>query len=518
MNKVISAKAAVELIKDGQTVAVSGFVGFGAPEELLSAVETSFLTTGSPRNLSVMNCAGTGDKKDRGMNHFGHEGLVRRIYCGHIGLAPKLSKLVTEEKAECYIVPQGVTSHILRAIAGKKPGVITHVGLKTFADPRVEGCRANSISKDEVVELVTYDNKEYLRYKPFTIDVALIRGTTADTKGNITFEKEAVFIEQIIMAQAVKNSGGIVIAQVERIAEHGSLKAQDVKVPGIFVDHVVLAKPENHHQSFGAQYNPAWSGEIKIPLDSLPTMDLDERKICARRAAMELMPNAIVNLGIGVAEGVANIAAEEGLADQLSLTVESGVIGGVPAGGLGIGASTNPDAIIDQVYQFDFYDGGGLDVCFLGLAEADRQGNLNVSKFGGRVVGPGGFVNISQNSKKVVFCGTFTAGGLKVAISEGKIKIITEGKNKKFINQVEQITFSGQYAVETGQKVFYVTERAVFELDERGLVLTEIAPGIDLERDVLAQMEFRPIIAENLKLMDERIFQPELMNLKLVND
>ncbi len=516
MGKIISSIEAVNLIEDGQTVAVSGFVGFGAPEELLIALEERYLKSGTPRNLAVMNCAGTGDKKDRGMNRFGHEGLVSKIYCGHIGLAPKLGRLVTDNKAECYIVPQGVTSHILRAIAGKKPGVITHVGLKTFADPRIEGCRANSISKEEVVELLTIDNKEYLRYKPFPIDVALIRGTTADEKGNITFEKEAVFIEQIIMAQAVKNSGGIVIAQVERLAEYGTLNAQNVKVPGIFVDFIVVAKPENHPQSFCDQYNPSWSGEIKIPLDGLPTIPLDERKVCARRAAMELKPNAIVNLGIGVPEGVANIAAEEGISDLLTLTIESGAIGGIPAGGLGIGASTNPDAIIDQVYQFDFYDGGGIDVCFLGLAEADKYGNLNVSKFGGRVVGPGGFVNISQNSKKVVFCGTFTAGGLKVQISDGKLNIIQEGKSKKFIEHVEQITFSGQYAVETGQKVFFITERAVFELGKDGLVLTEIAPGVDFEKDVLAQMAFRPIIADNLKLMDDRIFRDEPMNLKIV--
>lgn len=515
MAKIISSIEAANLIRDMQTVAVSGFVGFGAPEEILLEIENRFLNTGTPCNLSIMNCAGCGDKKDRGMNRFGHEGLVRRIYCGHIGLAPKLGKLVTEEKAECYIVPQGVTTHMMRAIAGGKPGVITHVGLKTFADPRVEGCRGNSISKDEVVELLTIDNKEYLRYKPFPIDVALIRGTTADEQGNITFEKEAVFIEQISMAQAAKNSGGIVIAQVERLAKYGTLNPQNIKVPGIYIDYIVVAKPENHPQSFGDQYNSSWSGEVKIPLSSLPVMELDERKVCARRAAIELMPNAIVNLGIGVPEGVANVAAEEGISDLLALTVESGVIGGIPAGGLGIGASTNPDAIIDQVYNFDFYDGGGLDVTFLGLAEADKHGNLNVSKFGGRVVGPGGFVNISQNAKKVVFCGTFTAGGLKVRVEDGKLNIIQEGKSKKFIYHVEQITFSGQYAVETGQKVFFITERAVFELCKKGLVLSEIAPGVDLEKDILDQMDFRPIIADNLKLMDERIFKNEPMNLKI---
>jgi len=515
MAKLISSAGAAALIQDGQTVAVSGFVGFGAPEEVLLEIEKRFKDTGSPRNLTVMNCAGCGDKKDRGMNHFGYEGLTRKLYCGHVGLAPKLGNLVAENKAECYMVPQGVTVQMMRAIAGNKPGVITTAGLKTFADPRVEGCRANSISKEEVVELLTIDGKEYLRYKPFSIDIALIRGTTADEKGNITCEKEAVYIEQIMMAQAAKNSGGIVIAQVERLAQYGTLSPMQVKIPGICVDYVVVAEPENHPQSFSDGYNPSWSGEIRMPMDGLAKMPLDERKICARRAAMELVPGAVVNLGIGVPEGVANIAAEERFSDQLTLTVESGVIGGIPAGGLGIGASTNPEAIIDQLYQFDFYDGGGLDVCYLGLAEADKHGNLNVSKFGGKVVGPGGFVNISQNAKKVVYCGTFTAGGLKVGIGDGKVNIIQEGRNKKFREHVEQITFSGQYAVETGQEVLYITERAVFKLGPNGLVLTEIAPGIDLENDVIAQMEFRPIIADDLKIMDERIFRDELMNLRI---
>ncbi|MDD9148182.1 acyl CoA:acetate/3-ketoacid CoA transferase [Sporolactobacillus sp. CQH2019] len=517
MAKIVSSAEAANLIKDGQSIAVGGFVGFATAEEVLGALEKRFLTTGSPKNLFVMNCAGVGDKKDRGMNHFGHEGFVRKVYCGHIGLAPKLANLVSENKVECYIVPQGVTTHILRAIAGKKPGVITHVGLKTYADPRVEGCRANDISKEEVVELIKIDNKEYLRYKPFPVNVAIIRGTTADENGNITVEKEALFSEQIQMAQAAKNSGGIVIAQVERIARKGSLNPQYVKIPGICVDFLVVAKPENHCQSFvDSSFNPSWSGQIKVPVDRLEKMKLNQRKVCARRAAMELRRGAVVNLGIGVPDGVANVAAEEGLSDQLVLTIESGAIGGIPAGGLGIGASLNPEAIIDQDYNFDFYDGGGLDICYLGLAEADEDGNLNVSKFSGRVVGPGGFINISQNSKKLVFCGTFTASGLKTEISDGRLKIIQEGRNKKFKKHVEQITFSGEYAAEAGQKVFYITERAVFELRKEGMVLIEIAPGVDLEKDVISQMEFRPIIAENLKIMDERIFKDEPMNLKLV--
>ncbi len=516
MAKKITAEEAVRLVRDNQTVTVSGFCGFGAPEELLMAIEDRYLRTGSPKNLTVMNCAGCGDGKDRGMNHFGHEGMVRKVYCGHIGLAPKLGRLVAENKAEGYCIPQGVTVHILREIAGKKPGVLTHIGLKTFADPRVEGCRINSISRDEVVRLVEIDGREYLFYKSFPVDVAFIRGTTADEKGNITMEKEALFLEQLLMAQAAKNSGGIVIAQVERIAKHGTLKAKDVKVPGVFVDYVVVARPENHCQSFaGAGYNESWSGELKIPLENLERMPLDERKVCARRAAMELRAGDLVNLGIGVSEGVANIAAEEGLSEDITLTIEAGTIGGIPAGGFGIGASYNPDAIIEQCFQFDYYDGGGIDIAFLGLAEMDRHGNVNVSKFGGRVVGPGGFINITQTAKRVVFCGTFTAGGLKVEVGGGRLYIIEEGKKVKIKQAVEQITFSGRYAHETGQQVIYVTERAVFENGKDGVILTEIAPGVDLERDILAHMEFRPVISDNLRLMDEKIFKDEPMNLRI---
>jgi propionate CoA-transferase len=497
-------------------VAVGGFVGFAVPEEILRAMEEKFLASGSPNNLHAVWCAGIGDKADRGMHHFGHEGMVSKIYAGHIGLAPKLGQLVADEKIECFIVPQGVIVHVIRASAGGKPGVLTHVGLKTYADPRVEGCRANSVTKGEVVELVNMGGREWLFYKALAPDVAIVRGTTADTRGNVTMEKEAVFLEQISLASAAKNNGGIVIVQVERVTEHGTLHPPRVKLPGVMVDYVVVAAPENHCQSFmGPHYNPALSGEIRVPLASLQAMPLNERKICARRAAMELTAGALVNLGIGVSEGVADIVAEEGVADRITLTIESGTISGIPAGGLGIGGSTNPDSIIDQGYQFDFYDGGGVDIAYLGLAEADRQGNLNVSKFGGRVVGPGGFINISQNAKAVIYCGTFMAGGLRTHVADGRLHIDVEGRSRKFVNRVEQITFSGEYAVSVGQKVMFVTERAVFVLRKEGMVLTEIAPGMDLHKDILAHMDFTPVIDENLKEMDARIFTEPPMGLKI---
>jgi propionate CoA-transferase len=512
----ITGRQAADLIKNGSMVVVGGFVGFSVPEEILTAMEKKFLAEAAPNNLHVVWCAGIGDRADRGMNHFGHEGMVSKIYAGHIGLAPKLGRLVAEEKVECFIVPQGVVVHGLRASAGGKPGVLTHVGLKTYADPRVEGCRANRITKGDAAELVTMNGREWLFYKSLAPDVGIVRGTTADTRGNITMEKEAVFLEQASIASAVKNNGGIVIAQVERITEHGTLNPQLVKLPGVMVDYVVEASPEHHYQSFiGPTYYPAFSGETRVPVASLPAMPLNDRKICARRAAMELAEGALVNLGIGVSEGVADIAAEEGIADRITLTIESGTIAGIPAGGLGIGGSTNPDCIIDQGYQFDFYDGGGVDIAYLGLAEADRHGNLNVSKFGGRVVGPGGFINISQNAKAVIYCGTFTAGGLRTHVADGRLHIDVEGKNKKFVNSVEQITFSGEYAVSVGQKVMFITERAVFVLRKEGMVLTEIAPGMNLQKDILAHMDFTPVIDGQLKVMDARIFRDQPMGLKI---
>ena len=516
MSKIMSAREAIEsYIHDGMSLGFSGFLGSAHAEEVTKQIGESFLETGHPQNLTILYAAGQGDGAQLGLNHLGEEGLLRRVIGGHWGLVPRLQKLALENKLAAYNLPQGVISHLFREIAAGRPGVLTHVGLKTFVDPRLEGGKLNDAAREsgDLVELLQIGGEEKLLYKAVPVDIAVIRATYADTAGNCTMEHEGVTTEALSIAQAAKNSGGKVIVQVKKVVEYGTLDPRLVKIPGIYVDAVVVASDENHKQTYGTYYNPAYSGECRVPVDSLAPMALDERKIIARRAVMELVPNAVVNLGIGMPEGVASVAAEEGLQGMV-LTTESGTIGGIPAGGKDFGVTTNADCILDEPYQFDFYDGGGLDVAFLGLAQMDRAGNINVSKFGPKIAGCGGFINITQNARKVVYCGTFKAGGLKLGVSNGELQILSEGKVKKLIDQVEQVTFSGEYSKDNGQQVLYITERAVFKLTDQGVELTEIAPGVDLERDILAQMDFVPVM-KDVKLMDQRIFQNQLMGLQL---
>lgn len=512
--KVHTADEAVSVIRDGDTVSISGFVGVGTPDELLLAVERRFLNTGHPRDLTLIFAAAPGDGGDRGLNCLAHEGLVKRAIGGHWSLVPKLAKMAVENKIEAYNLPLGCISQLFRVIAGGKVGLHSKVGLKTFVDPRLQGGKVNERTTEDLVKLVEIDGEEWLFYKSIKIDVCLLRGTTADSRGNTTMEGEVLKLDVTSTAMATHNSDGVVITQVKRIAESGSLHPKQVMIPGALVDSVVVAKKENHFQTYATEYNHAFTGELRVPMDCLPSMPLDQRKIIARRTALELPIGGVVNLGIGIPEGVACVAAEEGLLDYVTLTAEPGIIGGMPQGGLDFGAALNSESIIAQNSQFDFYDGGGLDMACLGMAETDQYGNVNVSRFGPRFAGAGGFINISQNASRLVLAGTFTAGGLEIEIKDGLLSIIKEGISKKFVKDVQQITFSGTLASERQQPVLYVTERCVFSVSLKGLELIEVAPGIDIERDILAHMDFTPIM-NNVKLMDKRIFYKTPMDLKL---
>jgi propionate CoA-transferase len=519
-NKIVSAREAVRLIRTGDTVAIGGFLGIGFAQEVVHelaalslAGDDELANLGKPRDLTLIFSVGPGDGKSRGVNRLAQPGLVKRTIGGHWAFVPMLQQLAVGNQMEAYNLPLGVITHLYGDVAAGRPGHLSRVGLGTFVDPRFGGGKLNASTTEDLVELMTVGGKEYLFFKAPPINVGIVRGTTADPEGNITMEREALTLEALAIAMAAHNSGGLVIVQVERMAESRTLNPRQVKIPGVMVDCVVVAQPENHQQTYATAYSPAFSSELRVPLTAMQPMEMSERKIIARRAAMELQPNSVVNLGVGMPEGVASVANEEKIADLMTLTAEPGVIGGIPAGGLDFGAATNAQAVIDMPYQFDFYDGGGLDAAFLGLAQVDKEGNLNVSKFGSRLPGAGGFINISQNARKCVFVGTFTAGGLEVLIVDGKLVIVRDGKSKKFINQVEQRTFSGPYAAQNDKQVLYITERCVFQLTKEGMELTEVAPGIDIKRDILDKMEFEPIVRRP-RLMDARIFAPGPMGLR----
>lgn len=504
--KFLTPEEAVELIPDGANVAVGGFVGSGHPEALTCALEQRFLKTQSPRGLTVIYAAGQGDGATRGLNHLGYAGLVRRVIGGHWNLAPRLGKLAVANEIEAYNFPQGVICKLFREIASGNPGLLSKIGMGTFVDPRISGGRLNARTTEDLVEVVRIGGEEMLFFHSLPIDVGLVRGTYSDSMGNISMEREPIIGEGLSIAQAARNHCGVVIAQVEEIVADEQRDPKSIRLPGILVDAVVVAPRGQHSQTFACEFNAEF-----VQPGSLLHVGQDElksgpRRWIAARCLDELRDGDVVNLGIGIAEGVAQLAYEKKMLDRVVLTVEAGAIGGVPAGGLSFGCARYPMSIIDQPSMFDFYDGGGLDVAFLSMAECDAEGNVNVSKYGGRIPGSGGFINIAQTAKRVVFVGTFLAGDSDIAFHDGRLQIHKEGRARKFVPRVEQITFSARQARDSRREVLYVTERAVFRMVEDGLELIEIAPGIDLQRDIMAHMGFVPRVSNSLRQMPEGMF------------
>jgi len=516
MANFITPREAAQLIEPGWTITTGGFGSCGHPEAITAALEERFAAEKSPHGLTLLFSAGQGDKGSRGINRLGSPGLLERVIGGYWALAPRLCELAQSGAVEAYNWPQGIISQLFRAIAAGSPGVVSRVGLNTFIDPRQQGGRLNSSCREQLVKLIHLDEEEFLLYPSMPIQCAVIRGTRADAKGNISMEREANFQDALAQALAAHNSGGIVIAQVERISSE-PIHAHLVRVPGIVVDYVVVAPPELHWQTYGEPFNPAFIGDQGEgnPI-RLPVAPMGPKKIIARRAYLELMDmeaGAVVNLGIGIPETIASVANEE-RSYGFTLTVESGAIGGYPAGGMSFGATVAPEAVIEQPSLFDLYDGGGIDIAFLGNAQTDSSGNVNVSSFGGRLCGVGGFVNISQAAKRVVFCGTFTTGGLIVEVREGKLHIANEGKIAKFVNQVEQLSFNASFDRRQPEEVLYVTERCVLRHIDGALTVVEVAPGIDPVKDVVEKADADIRIATDLKEMDSRIFNGGAMSLR----
>ena len=508
-----TADTVAKLLRAGDTLLIGGSGGGHAvPESLIEAVERRFLAEGRPSGITSIHPVGIGDGSSHGVNRFAHHGLLKRIVCGTLVNSPLLSDMAVAGAIEAFTLPQGALSQLMREMAAGRAGLITQTGLHTFVDPRHGGGRQSRFETEDLVEVVQFAGREWLFYKPFHIDVCFLRGTTADEDGNITMEEEAVFGEMISQAQATRRCHGLVVVQVKRMAKRGTLPPKAVKIPGILVD-VVTVDPDQS-QTYATYYDPAYAGELRVPLADIPRLPFGPRSVIARRAAMELFRGAICNLGSGISTGIASLAAEEDILDEICLTNEQGLVGGAPASGNEAGASRNFSAMIDQPYQFDFYDGGGLDLAFLSFAEVDERGNVNVSRLGDRIIGPGGFINIAQNARVVVFSGTFTAGEFDIGWDAGRIRIAQDGGRVKFVREVGQITYSGSFATAKRQKTLYVTERAVFRLVEGAVQLIEIAAGVDLERDIFSKMAFRPAVAPDLKTMDGRLFRPEPMGLK----
>ena len=507
MFQIISADEAAALLRDGDTICINSFLTLGNPEAIHEAIFRRFKETGHPKDLTIFCASGFGGwDENRYADPYIAAGAVKCVIAGHFGSMPAAVLMAYSGEIEAYNMPLGVLSHTLRAAASRKDGYLSEVGLGLFVDPRVDGPGLNPRSTQQLVSVVEMDGKEYLYYKTPKIDVALMRGTTVDPNGNITFEKECVSIDALATAQATKANGGIVIMQVERVS-HEFSRPRNVIVPGVLVDAVVVC-PEQK-QFLDEIYNPTLSGDIHVPPSHMNywmgRMKLSGKRgrhedtqvsheVIGERAAQELHANSVVNIGIGIPEMVGRYASKSGILEKISLTVESGGIGGLPAPGIAFGATIGADIITDMAQQFDFYDGGGIRTCFMGGYEADQFGNVNAHVVGGRFAGIGGFANITTATPNVVFCMTFTAIGLEVKCGKDGVCIVNEGKKPKFKPEIEAISFSAKHARLRGQNVLYVTERCVFALGEEGLELAEVYDGIDIQKDILDQLDFTPKI------------------------
>lgn len=512
MSKFISAQEAAMMVKDGDGLIASGSGGGHAvPEALLKALGERFNDSQAPRSLTFAHVVGIGDRQSRGAAHLADPNLVSRVITSALIDSPAFIPLAINNQIETYTLPQGVLSQLLRDMAAGRPGLICRTGLHTFVDPRQLGGLQGGTQTETRVELIEIDGEEWLRFKPFQLDVAFLRGTTADEDGNISMEEEAIPGEMLSTAQAVRRMGGKVIVQVKQRAKAGTLPGRSVKIPGILVDYVVVVPDQS--QTYATHYDPSYAGVLRVPLESIRPLPFDHRKIIARRAAMELRPGVVCNIGAGISTGISSVAAEEGILDRIVLTNEQGFIGGAPLTGPDSGTAQNFAAMVDQPYQFDFYDGGGIDRAFLSFVEVNVAGDVNISRFGDTIVGIGGFINISQNAKETVFSGTFTAGGLRVGCMDGELQILQEGKHRKFKTDLQQLTYSGALASREGRKALFVTERAVFVIENGRLRLKEIAPGIDLDRDILAHMDFAPDVPDTIPLMNSRLFSTGKMSL-----
>lgn len=514
MSKLMDFDDAVLLIKDGDSIVITGIISALCPDRFLSHLEKHFFEEGSPRDLQVFTPCRIGWTRGTGIERFAHHGLLKRLLSSsfHVADTPTLAKMIEENSLEVYCFPMGVMYEWLRSTLTSPYGFISQVGLGTFVDPRVHGGRITDCCQEDLVKVIHIQGEEMLHYQPLSFDVAIVYGTTADTSGNISMEDEPLILSQLNAAQAAKGGGGRVIAQVKRVVERGSLDPRSIVVPSPLVDAVVV--DPDQRQSL-EPFNPYWTGELKQSLEELKRdIPLTLRKVVLRRAALEMKRGDMVNLGVGIPVGLPFLALEEDFLEYITFSTEHGAVGGIPSGVKVFGTHINPEAILDTANNFAMYHGGCLDVSFLGFAEVDRQGNVNVSRFGSSLRGSGGLIDITHTTKKIVFCGTLTSGGLKGEIKDQELTILQDGRHKKFVPEVNHITFHGQRALEKGQEVLYITDRAVFRLVEDGILLEEVAPGVDLQKDILDSIGFPVEMAQEIKVMDAELFCEKPYGLK----